>query len=366
MMQVWPGPGTSPSRAGLLSIVLLMTACSGDPSPHALPVAREYSADTTLVELLDVKQMYTSTGTVVSDQRVQISSRTTAYVRSIDVREGGRVTRRQLLATLDSKDIDAKASIALAERDKAAATRSDAESDVESSGQLLAIGAVSEIQHRKALLQLQTATETLQAANAALDGLQSERQYTRILSPVDGIVVARHLSQGDLARPGTPLITVESESDLLLETHVVETRVRNILIGDPVRVWIDALDQPLSGKVVRVVASGDPVTRTFPVKVSLPATAGLIPGMFGRAEFSAGNRRAMVVPSSALVERGGLIGVYVVDEQKVLSFRWLRTEHITQQGVIVLAGLTAGERIVTAPVATMRDGDRIAITGAAQ
>lgn len=308
----------------------------------------------------EIPVIYTTTGTVVSDERVQISSRTAAYVRTVTVREGERVQLGQVLATLDSQDIDANVRMAQAERDKAKAASADAQRDLEDSDKLLARGMVAQAHRRKALLQKQAADESLHGAEAALVRATSERQYTRILSPVAGVVVARHQRSGDLASPGTPLITVESDTALLFETHAVEQRVSDIRIGDPVDVRIDALRTPLRGEVLRLVSSGDPVTRGFQIKVSIPPAQGLLPGMFGRGLFTIGRKPALVVPATALVDRGGLTGVYVVDAEQRLNFRWLRTEHGADQGFVVLAGLEPNERIVVAPTSKMREGDRIA------
>ena len=163
-------------------MTLLLAACGGDPEPHAAPVARVFEAPTVKVEARDIPVLYTTTGTVVSDERVEISSRTAAYVRTLDVREGERVARGQLLATLDSKDIEAGVVMAQAEREKAAAADRDAQRDLEDSEKLLARGMVAQAHQRKAMLQRQSASETLQAAEAALVRAQSERQYTRIVS----------------------------------------------------------------------------------------------------------------------------------------------------------------------------------------
>lgn len=340
-------------------MTLLLAACGGDPEPHAAPVARVFEAPTVKVEARDIPVLYTTTGTVVSDERVEISSRTAAYVRTLDVREGERVARGQLLATLDSKDIEAGVVMAQAEREKAAAADRDAQRDLEDSEKLLARGMVAQAHQRKAMLQRQSASETLQAAEAALVRAQSERQYTRIVSPVAGVVVARHQRSGDLASPGTPLVTVESDTALLFETHAVEKRVTQIGIGDRVRLVIDALGAPLEGEVLRLVSSGDPVTRGFQVKVSVPATPGLLPGMFGRVQFTIGSRKAVVVPTTSLIDRGGLTGVYVVDATGTIHFRWLRMEHSADDGRVVLAGLDPGERIVLSPTSKMREGDRV-------
>lgn len=359
-----PGRGARPVRAALLGVALL-TACACERAPHEPPPPRSFPVETAIVAARQLPLLHTGTGSVVSDQRVDIGSRVAAYIRAIEVREGQRVAEGQELVTLDARDVEAAIRTAVAAREQARAARDDAQRDVEDAQTLHGRGAVSDAHLRKARLQLETADEALVAAEAELARAQSERQYVRILSPIDGLVVARHRRAGDLAQPGTPLLTVESDSVLLFETQVAERVVGAIRAGDAVQVSIDALGATLQGEVQRRVASGDPVTRRFQVKVRLPRTEGLLPGMFGRALFSVGTREAIVVPAGAVVERGGLRGVYVVGDDARVRFRWLRTEHATGQGVMVSAGLDAGERVVAAPPQDMREGDLVAVAAGA-
>ncbi|CAN0507570.1 unnamed protein product, partial [Phaeothamnion confervicola] len=128
-----------------------------------------------------------------------------------------------------------------------------------------------------------------------------------------------------------------------------------------VTISIDALGRTLTGEVLRVVSSGSAVTRGFEVKIAIPATPGLTPGMFGRSEFQIGKRPEIAIPPAALVDRGGLSGVYVVDAESRLHFRWLRTGNRVGDAQVVLAGLDEGERIVSAPTSGMREGDRITV-----
>jgi multidrug efflux pump subunit AcrA (membrane-fusion protein) len=172
-------------------------------------------------------------------------------------------------------------------------------------------------------------------------------------------VVARHKQTGDLAVPGAPLLTLESGRGLLFETFVAEGQVAAIAAGQPVQINIDGLPAPLKGMVSRVVRSGDPVSRSYQVKIALPETVGLMSGMFGRAAFGLGASPAPLVPRRALVERGGLTGIFVVDGESRASFRWLRIAREWPDQVEVSAGLTANERFVAAPVPALRDGDLI-------
>lgn len=357
------GKGRASAIVGLLA-ALVLGGCGGggggggEPVSHALPVA-EVSAQTVTVKPRSVPLLYSVTGSVMSDERVELSSRIAAYVRSLDVREGQRVASGDLLATLDSKDVDAAVRAAEAERERARAALRDAARDLEDSRGLYKRALVAEAQVRKSRLQWEVASEGLAAAEAVLASASSERQYVRIISPVAGVVVARHRREGDLASPGMPLITVESDTALLFETFVSEQRVQKIRVGDAVRLRVDALDATLDGQVLRVVPSGNPATRGFRVKVSVPEATGLLPGMFGRAQFVVGEQTVIVVPPRAIIERGGLRGVYVLDAQDRARFRWLRTEHPVPDGVMVPAGLDAGERMVLDPPVDLREGDRV-------
>lgn len=361
-MAVETSRGGGTVRAVALCAVLVgsaLTACGGGGPASHVPAVAELQARTLTVVLRSVPVLYSVTGSVMSDERVEISSRIAAYVRSLEVTEGQRVALGDPLATLDSKDVDAAVRVAEAERGRARAAQRDAARDLEDSQGLYKRALVAEAQVRKARLQWEVASEGLAAAEAALSRAVAERQYVRIISPVAGVVVARHRREGDLASPGMPLITVEADTALLFETFVSEQRVQQIRVGDAVRLRFDALDATLDSQVLRVVPSGNPATRGFRVKISLPEGAGLLPGMFGRAQFTVGEQNALVVPPRAIVERGGLRGVYVLDAQDLARFRWLRTEHPVPEGVMVPAGLDAGERIVLDPPGDLREGDRV-------
>jgi membrane fusion protein, multidrug efflux system len=172
--------------------------------------------------------------------------------------------------------------------------------------------------------------------------------------------VTRQKQSGDLATPGAPILTIESRQTLLFETYVAESQVVHIRPGDSLDMKIDALKgQTISGEVLRVVPSGDPVTRRYQVKISLPALPAVLPGMFGRAHFVLGTDRAPVVPREALVERGGLLGVFVLDPRRQVHFRWLRTGREWPGRVEVTAGLEGGERILALGDIQVRDGDMI-------
>lgn len=305
---------------------------------------------------------YTTTGTVVSDERVDISSRIAAYLRTLEVREGERVARGQRIASLDSQDISGAIRQAEANRDKAEAAFQDASKDLEDAETLFHKGVVSASALRKARLEHQVAAKELEAARAALTAARAELRYTEILSPVDGVVVARPARSGDLVTPGVTIVTVESDTALLFETFIAERQLGHVRLNDPVEVQIDATGRVHRGEVVRLVSSGDPVTRRYQVKISLTDTQSLMPGMFGRSTFAIGHRDGILVPAAALAERGGLTGVFVVDENLVLRFRWVRVGGNFGERILITAGLEPGETLLARVTAVVSDGDLLAGT----
>lgn len=340
-----------------LVATLLLTACGRAPEAPPLAV-KEWKLPVVTVTA-GAPLEYTSVGSVVSDQRVEVASRLSGYVREMRVQEGDAVRAGQVLARIEAVDVDSGIAQAQAQATSADAAYRDAKIDLERYQTLYEKGNVSDSEMRKVRLRNDALLETLNQAHAALASARAQRDYAEIRSPIDGIVVARLRHAGDLAVPGGPLLTLESGRDLVFETFVTEQQIARIAPGKPATIRIDGLDTPLKGTVRRVIQSADPVTRSYPVRVALPGAHGLMPGMFGRVEFVLGTSPVPVIPLHALAERGGLRGVFVVGSKGLATFRWLRLGREWPDRVEVTAGLDAGERIVAQTEPALREGDRI-------
>jgi multidrug efflux system membrane fusion protein len=127
-----------------------------------------------------------------------------------------------------------------------------------------------------------------------------------------------------------------------------------------VPVVIDALARSFDGRVAEIIPAADPTTRTVTVKLDLAGASGLRSGLFGRAWFPADERVGLRVAASALMVRGQLVGVYVVDAQGVARLRLVTAGERRAGRVEILSGLAAGERIVVEGVERVSDGTRIA------
>lgn len=346
-----------PARTAFVACnVLLLAACEPAQQAGGKANASDVNVQTAIVQIATIPRIYSAPGNVVADQTIHIASRVTGFIQQVTVQAGERVTAGALLAQIDQTDLDSAITQAEAALKAAMTSLEDAERDLARTVQLAASGTATAESVRKMRVQRNILLSRKAEAMAARDMAHGQLRYSRMTSPVDGVVVERHAEPGDLAIPGKPLLVIVSDRAVLFETFVPESLVASVRVGDTASIHIDALSGAREGTVVRVVPAGDPVTRRYLVKLALTGQAGLMSGMFGRAQLRLGADNSPVAPPQALVERVGLRGVFEIDEADIARFRWLRTGRETADWVEVQAGLGGGERIAVSGLDALRDG----------
>ncbi len=202
----------------------------------------------------------------------------------------------------------------------------------------------------------------IREAEAELAGARVELGYARLVAPGPGVVVAKSVEVGELATPGKPLLTVDDPSSYRLEAQVAGSDAARVRPGQELEARIDDLgSEALRGRVVEVVPAADPVTRTVTVKVDLPPRPGLRSGLYGRVRVPIGEADALLAPAPAVVERGQVAAVYVVDDAGVARLRLVTLGRRLGDRVEVLSGLTAGEPVVVEGADRLRDGTRVKV-----
>jgi RND family efflux transporter MFP subunit len=155
-------------------------------------------------------------------------------------------------------------------------------------------------------------------------------------------------------------VTVEQSGVYRLEAQVGESSLAYAKLGAAVPVRVDALDTTLTGKAVEIVPAADPQSRTFTIKIELPAQPLLRSGVYGKASFSRGERQVLLVPAAAVLERGQLTGVFVVGQDGRAEFRLVKTGKRYGEKLEILSGLSTGERIVIKGAERIHEGGRVA------
>jgi RND family efflux transporter MFP subunit len=380
----------------LLAIPILMTAACSRHETRVAAAGAEPKAAAVQVETVaasEIADIYQASGSVRARYSAAIAAKITANILDVRVQTGDHVQAGQTLIALDRRDLEAHLRRSEAARAEADSAIDETESAITTARvnfelarvthkrfeELLAKASVSQQEFDESQTRLRSAEAALEMAASKRRQVEARRSqaeaeiaaarvslsYATLAAPFAALVTERKADPGSLATPGAPLLTLEREGNPRLEASIDESRLGLVRVGESVAVEIDGLNRTVTGRVAEIVPSVDAATRSFTVKIDLPAAPGLRSGMFGRAGFTARKRRALLVPQSAVLERGQILSVYVVEGDTArLRFVTLGEGRDGQREI--LSGLTVGERIIVTPPALLSDGTRVAIQMAAK
>jgi RND family efflux transporter MFP subunit len=359
----------------IMALSGVLAGCANERRAASAPPETMSNVAVIVAQKTTVPDWVEAVGTVRATQTSQVSSQVMGNIVEIRAHEGDRVQSGQVLAILDDAQYRSATDQATAALTAAEKEASAVDSDLALAGatlkryqQLYEKKSLSpqEFDEIKARYQSAEARRDMARArqasvNAALTQSRTSLGYTRIRAPFAGVVTEKKVDAGMLASPGMPIFTIEDTRSYRLEVTVDESELRLVRTGKVSPVTIDALGNvQLSGKVVQIVPAADPASRSFLVKVELPADARLRSGLFGRARFPRGERSALLIPRASLVERGQLQGVYVLDANQLAGLRYVTLGKNVGEQIEVLSGLQDGEKLVAAPGDRELGGKRIA------
>jgi RND family efflux transporter MFP subunit len=315
-----------------------------------------------------------STGTVHSRETAVVSAQVMGRILQVLVHEGDSVRAGQTLVVLDDAALrsqveQAQARVRAAENAQAAAQTNAAlaASTLVRYKQLESEKSVSPQEMDEVSQRAEAAAAGVEAVRAQTDAARAQESgartmlgYTHMVAPFAGVVTARMADPGTMAAPGVPLIQVDQAAGLQLQATVDESVIGTIHKGMKVQVAIDGgTSMNPAGTVVEIVPVADPSSHSFLVKIDLPASSQVRAGMYGTAEFASGTRQAIIIPRSAVVARGSLNCVYVLDGQDIAQLRYITLGAVQGSLVEVLSGISANEKLVDAPSDRDLAGKRI-------
>ena len=340
---------------------LALSACGKNP-PQAPTTQVSVSAPVVRVAAQALQAYAEVPASVVADQQVQLSSRLMGYIRNLTVREGQAVQAGQVLFEVDPAEVVGQVQQAQAGLAEAESALADARSNYERFKSIYAQQAIPEKQWDAVKSQYAMARARAAAARAGITSARSQLRYARVTAPFAGIIAQKFLQNGDLATPGHPILSIESPAHLQVQCSVSDDLFTRLHVGQSLAVHADG--RVIQAQVLDLVATGDPLTHTHLVKLSLPDDSGLQSGSFVTVAIPTEQRTGIVVPASALQDRAGIPGVFVVDAQGLAHYRMVRPGKPVAGGVEILSGLSSGETVVAGNLAEIDNGSRIKPAGA--
>jgi RND family efflux transporter MFP subunit len=357
-------PGKRSFRNGALLGLLALAGCSNETkvTPKSTEVVRGVA--TGVAKNSEVPSYVEVPGTVRAVQTSEVASQIMGNITRVQVREGDHVVRGQVLAMIDqaqpraaAEQVNAAAMAATKEAVVAESQSALAETTLKRYQQLYDKKSVSPQEYDEVKARLEAAQARREAASAnrdqaaaAVKQAQTTLGYTVIRAPFAGVITEKKADAGSLAAPGMVLFTVEDTSGFRLEAAVDESNLLDLQKHKAVAVVFDAFSKAeLKGIVSEIVPTADPASRSFLIKIDLPPDNHLHSGLFGRALIPRGIRKALMIPRSALVERGQLQGVFVLSDEGTTQLRYISLGTLFGDMVEVLSGLQEGEKFVQAP-----------------
>lgn len=347
-------------RMTLLLVTLgTLMACSAKPPEDGKAKAAAPPLASLVVHADKTAREQVWDGVVEAVHQVTLTAQTNARVLALPYEVNDVVPKGAVLVRFTDVEQKSARNAAQAQIASAQASYKEALSSYNRFAAIAPKGYVSKAQLDLQRARRDAAKAALQSARASLSQVGQQLDYTVIRAPYAGIITRRYVHVGQAVQAGPPspqpLIAMESLDDLRVNVQVPQSVVEAVRHFHAAAVLLDGdSGRRVTASDVSVFPYADPDTHTFNVRLQLPAdTTGLYPGMTVKVAFAIGEARHLLVPKSALVQRGEVVGVYVIGTHGV-TLRQVRTGYHDGDRVEVLAGLDDGERIATDPTAAMK------------
>ncbi len=304
-----------------------------------------------VVEYRDLDRFATAEGIVEAMRLSTLAAQVAGRVVSLPVKAGDVVKAGQVLVEIDSRSAIQAEAASQSQVREAQANLANAKAKHERNLRLyeqkfISRAALDQTESEFAAAQAQAAAAI---ANAGVSA--TSKSFTTIVAPYGGIVAATQVEVGDMATMGRPLVTVFDPRELRVTATLPQAVLAQARLDAPISVEIPSLALELVARRVTVIPMADARTHTTAVRLELPGANGLMPGQYARARIVTGRTRALAVPESAVLRRGEVTAVYVIDANGRAQLRQVRLGETAGNGFVeVLAGLGAGERVALDPV----------------
>ena len=343
-------------RSSVLAVALALLAACGNKEPSAVAQAQPPALASVVVHAEKARREQVWDGVIEAVHQAVISAQTNARVIELPYDVNDIVPKGAVLVRFTDVEQKSARNAAQAQIASAQATYNEAFASYQRFAAVYTKGYVAKAQLDQERARRDAAQAALQLARAQLNQVGQQLDYTVLRAPYAGIVTRRYVQVGEAVQAGPPspqpLIALESLQDLRVNVQVPQSAVEAIRNFHAADVLLDGDSRRrVVASSVTVFPYADPATHTFSVRLELPGDGtGLYPGMTVKVAFATGETHRLLVPATALVQRGEILGVYVIDAHGV-ALRQVRSGDRHGDDIELLAGLADGEHIAADPSA---------------
>lgn len=350
--------------------LLWMNSCSSDKEK----TAASNSATAVTVTLSSPAGSATgginASGQIESVETANISTRIMGYITRLNVKVGDHVNAGQVLAVINSQDIDAKGAQTNAMIAEAEANVNSAQKDLNRFTTLYNQQSATAKELDNVTLQYSAAKARLEAARQMRNEVSAQKNYTTLTAPFSGTVVQKSAEAGTLATPGMPLLVIERNGNYQVSAAIPETEISKVKLNDKAKVNIKSTGFSFSGTVVQINPSSQFSGGQYIIKISVPESArkDMYAGMYvnvvieGKTNATTAiDNNIVLVPQAAIISKDQLKGLYTVSANSTALLRWVRLGKNYGTDVEVISGLDKNEQFILSAEGKLYNGVPVAV-----
>jgi RND family efflux transporter MFP subunit len=315
----------------------------------------EHSAKTNQIDVNSVethKMILTSEpvvrefpGVVIADQQADIAARLTASVVEVLVKVGDQVKQGDVLARLESDDLDARVRQSEQALSSAQAQLNTARKEFARVKALLNRKLIPQSQYDQAESTLQTAQANFNRSQAAVSEAETTFGYSIITAPFDGLITQKPINKGDTATPGALLLSIYNPDSLEIEVNFSESVMPYVSYDKQVDVAFPSYDVTTSAIIKEVTPSADANSRSYTVKLQFKSPSAVYPGTFAKVSLTLTDDVVLRIPKEAVYQVGQLDYVKVLQEGGEVETRLIQLGNMER----VRTGLKQGDVVILNP-----------------
>jgi RND family efflux transporter MFP subunit len=366
------------TRIAAIAVLVLLAAGAGRTVISRIGNARELESNsaqsavlyvkTTTVRAAGAGQTLSLPGTLQGFVQAPVAARAGGYLRRWTKDIGSRVTQGELLAEIETPELDQQLSQAIASRNQTASSLELAKSSLDRWEALRKRDAVSQQELEERRSAHAQARANLAGADANVERLRQLESFKRVVAPFAGVITKRNVDIGDLIDSNKPLFMLSQTDPLRLYVNVPQAYAQLVKPGQSAVVTQAELrGRSFKGQVARTSGSIDASTRTMQAEIALPNRDGaLLPGAYVNVELATAPSGALTIPSNALLFRSQGILVAKVDGAGNVHLQPVRLGRNYGEVIEVTEGLTGKESLVLNPADSLAEGDKVQVVADAK
>ena len=337
------------------------TANAAAPEQPTLITADNIS----VVDTVAISSGPSISGQLTAERSAAVRAEVQGSVVKVFVEPGQKVAAGAALAQIDASTAAAGEMSARIGVTSAEAQVAQAKKELDRSQRLLTAGAIAERDFENARLQYTTAMAQLANVKSGYAQASKQLRNATVRAPFSGVVALKSVSEGDVVSPGAALFTVVDPTSMRLEAAVPAAQIGMVRVGLPVAFAVSGYgDRKFVGQVTRVSPVADPNTRQVAILASIPNSTGtLVGGLFAEGRVNAQSRNAMVLPATAIDQRGAT--------PSVMRVRGGRVERVTitlgirdeqRENYEITSGLQRGDTVLLGAAQAIGEGHQVRIS----